>query len=213
MLPSMTNAPTPTRVALIGYGYAAQTFHAPLIQSVSGLSLALITSSRPELVHADLPGIAVEGDAMRAVVDPSVDLVVIATPNDTHFALAQAALRAGKHVVVDKPMTSTCRKPANCERPRWRTGDDCRCSTTVAGTAMSCRGVRPSAKGWSAMCAILNRASNGSVRSGGFNRSMQHTEGCVGSRSVAEEQRRRGPMGGTYQWGNRIGLRRGTPGT
>ncbi|GAB3092678.1 oxidoreductase [Lysobacter terrae] len=42
---------------------------------------------------------------MRAVVDRDIDLVVIATPNDTHFSLAQAALRAGKHVVVDKPLT------------------------------------------------------------------------------------------------------------
>jgi predicted dehydrogenase len=105
MLPRMSVIPTPTRVALIGYGYASRTFHAPLIQSVSRLSLALIASSRPELVHAELPGIAVEGDPMRAVVDPGVDLVVIATPNDTHFPLAQAALRAGKHVVIDKPMT------------------------------------------------------------------------------------------------------------
>ncbi len=105
MLPGMTDIPTPTRVALIGYGYAAQTFHAPLIQAVPRLSLVLIASSRPERVRAELPGIAVEGDPMRAVVDPGVDLVVIATPNDTHFPLAQAALRAGKHVVVDKPMT------------------------------------------------------------------------------------------------------------
>ena len=105
ILAGMTDIPTPTRVALIGYGYAARTFHAPLIRAVSRLSLVLIASSRPELVRAELPGIAVEGDPMRAVVDPGVDLVVIATPNDTHFPLAQAALRAGKHVVVDKPMT------------------------------------------------------------------------------------------------------------
>jgi predicted dehydrogenase len=39
--------------------------------------------------------------------DPDIDLVVIATPNDTHFPLAKAALEAGKHVVVDKPFTVT----------------------------------------------------------------------------------------------------------
>ncbi|HEY0503082.1 MAG TPA: oxidoreductase, partial [Lysobacter sp.] len=59
----------------------------------------------PEHVRAGLPGVAVEAEPMRAVVDAGIDLVVIATPNDTHFPLAQAALRAGKHVVVDKPMT------------------------------------------------------------------------------------------------------------
>jgi predicted dehydrogenase len=109
----MNSTSSPIRVALIGYGYAARTFHAPLIQAVPRLSLALIASSRPEQVRAELPGIAVEGDPMRAVVDPDVDLVVIATPNDTHFPLAQAALRAGKHVVVDKPMTPSL--PEACE--------------------------------------------------------------------------------------------------
>ena len=39
--------------------------------------------------------------------DPDIDLVVIPTPNDTHFPLAKAALEAGKHVVVDKPFTVT----------------------------------------------------------------------------------------------------------
>ena len=100
----MNQASHPIRVALIGYGFAARTFHAPLIRAVSGLSLTSVASSRPGEVRADLPEVAVEGDAMRAVVAPDVDLVVIATPNDTHFPLAQAALRAGKHVVVDKPL-------------------------------------------------------------------------------------------------------------
>ncbi len=36
--------------------------------------------------------------------NPDIDLVVIATPNDSHFPLAKAALEAGKHVVVDKPL-------------------------------------------------------------------------------------------------------------
>jgi predicted dehydrogenase len=39
--------------------------------------------------------------------NPDIDLIVIATPNDTHFPLAKAALEAGKHVVVDKPFTVT----------------------------------------------------------------------------------------------------------
>lgn len=95
----------PIRVCLVGYGYATRTFHAPLIQAVPRLSVELVASSRPEHVRAELPGVAVEADPMRAVVDAGIDLVVIATPNDTHFPLAQAALRAGKHVVVDKPMT------------------------------------------------------------------------------------------------------------
>src|SRR5262249_60385360 len=55
----------------------------------------------------DLPAVRVTADANQIFSDPNVDLVVIATPNDTHFELAQRALRAGKHVVVDKPFTTT----------------------------------------------------------------------------------------------------------
>lgn len=108
----MNHASRSIRVAIIGYGFAARTFHAPLIRAVPRLSLATVASSRPEQVRADLPDVAVENDPMRAVVDADVDVVVIATPNDTHFPLAQAALRAGKHVVVDKPLAPSLAEAA-----------------------------------------------------------------------------------------------------
>lgn len=95
------------RVALIGYGYAARTFHAPLIRATPGFELASISSSRPERVHADLPGIPVVSSPQGACALPSVDLVVVATPNDTHVPIATMALRAGKHVVVEKPLAPT----------------------------------------------------------------------------------------------------------
>jgi predicted dehydrogenase len=94
------------RVGLIGYGYAGKTFHAPLIQSVPGLQLAVVGSGRPDKVLADLQGVTVCSPE-DAATHPDVDLIVIATPNDSHFPLASAALLAGKHVVVDKPFTVT----------------------------------------------------------------------------------------------------------
>ncbi|RDI97183.1 oxidoreductase [Dyella solisilvae] len=98
----MNDSLPPLRVALIGYGYAGKTFHAPLIQSVSGLELAVVASRDADKVHADLPGMVVT-DVQAAITDPQISLVVIASPNDTHAPLAHAALEAGKHVVVDKP--------------------------------------------------------------------------------------------------------------
>jgi predicted dehydrogenase len=95
------------RVALIGYGYAGRTFHAPLIRATPGLELVAISSTRPERVHADLPGMAVVPSPEAACALPSVDLVVVATPNDSHVALAAMALRAGKHVVLEKPIAPT----------------------------------------------------------------------------------------------------------
>ena len=90
------------RVALVGYGYAGKTIHAPLIRAAAGLELTTVVSSRPADVHADLPGMTV-CDLDTALADPDIDLVVIATPNDLHAPQAHAALAAGKHVVVDKP--------------------------------------------------------------------------------------------------------------
>jgi predicted dehydrogenase len=94
------------RVGLIGYGYAGKTFHAPLIRSVPGLALTVVGSSKSEVVQADIPGVIV-CPATHVTTHPDVDLVVIASPNESHFPLAAAALRAGKDVVVDKPFTVT----------------------------------------------------------------------------------------------------------
>jgi predicted dehydrogenase len=95
------------RVVLIGYGYAGRTFHAPLIRATPGFELVAISSSRPERVHADLPDMAVVPSPEDACAMPAVDLVVVATPNDSHAVWAAMALRAGKHVVVEKPIAPT----------------------------------------------------------------------------------------------------------
>jgi predicted dehydrogenase len=94
------------RVGLIGYGYAGKVFHAPLIRSVPGLQLTVVGSSKPDVVNAEFPGVTVCA-AEDVTTHPDVDLVVIASPNESHFPLAAAALRAGKDVVVDKPFTVT----------------------------------------------------------------------------------------------------------
>jgi predicted dehydrogenase len=97
----------PVRVALIGYGFSGRTFHGPLIRSVPGLRLDLIVSSDPDRVRKQIPEATVEQSLDRALARDDIDLVVIATPNQTHASLATAALEAGKHVTVDKPFTTT----------------------------------------------------------------------------------------------------------
>ena len=94
------------RVGLVGYGYSGRTFHAPLIDSVDGLTLAAVVSSNRDKVHDDLPGRPVLSLA-ECAADPAIDVVVVATPNDTHAPIARALLNAGKHVVVDKPFTTS----------------------------------------------------------------------------------------------------------
>lgn len=90
-------------VALVGYGYVGQTFHAPLIDATPGLVLRTVVSSDPAKVAADFPAVRVVADLDAALADSAIDLVVIATPNALHAPQALAAFAAGKSVVVDKP--------------------------------------------------------------------------------------------------------------
>ena len=94
------------RVGLIGYGLAGASFHAPLIGAVPGLRLTSIATSRGAAVARDWPEATVVADAAMLLSDPAIDLVVIATPDSSHALLAQAALTAGKHVVIDKPFVT-----------------------------------------------------------------------------------------------------------
>jgi predicted dehydrogenase len=93
-------------VALLGYGFASKTFHAPLLTNVPGLRLTHIVSSDSAKVKKDYD-VTVLANAEEAFALPEIDLIVIATPNTTHFDFAGKALNAGKHVVVDKPFTNT----------------------------------------------------------------------------------------------------------
>jgi predicted dehydrogenase len=97
--------PAPVRVGLVGYGFAGQTFHAPVIAAVPGMVLSAVASSQAHKVHDHWPGTAVVPDVEALVARPDIDLVVVATPNAQHYPVARAALQAGKHVVVDKPFT------------------------------------------------------------------------------------------------------------
>ncbi|MFN2992133.1 oxidoreductase [Serratia plymuthica] len=104
------------RVGLVGYGYASKTFHAPLIVGTPGVELAAVSSSDAGKVHADWPAMTVVSDPQALFDDPSIVLIVIPTPNDTHFPLAQQAMAAGKHVVVDKPFTVTLSQAQELKR-------------------------------------------------------------------------------------------------
>jgi len=95
----------PLNIALIGYGFVGKTFHAPLINATPGLKLHIVSSRDADKVHADLPQVQVIAEPLEAINHPDVDIVVIASPNATHFPLAKAAIEAGKSVVVDKPFT------------------------------------------------------------------------------------------------------------
>lgn len=95
------------QVGLIGYGMAGQVFHAPVIAAVPGLRLAKVVERRGETSRQRYPWVEVVREVAALFEDEAIELVVVATPNASHFDLARQALLARKHVVVDKPFTLT----------------------------------------------------------------------------------------------------------
>lgn len=95
--------PLPIRTGLIGFGLSGQVFHAPFLSYNPDYQLAAVVSSQTELVLNALPDVDVLPNSDDLINRDDIDLVVITAPNDQHFPLAEAALKAGKHVLVEKP--------------------------------------------------------------------------------------------------------------
>lgn len=95
------------RAGLVGFGLGGRVFHAPLLSSVEGLELAAVMERSSNNAAARYPGITTYRSLEALLADPSLDLIVVTTPNGTHFDVARQALEAGKNVVVDKPTCVT----------------------------------------------------------------------------------------------------------
>jgi scyllo-inositol 2-dehydrogenase (NADP+) len=95
------------RVGLVGFGMAGRVFHAPLISSVEGLELAAVVERHSDNAVQRYPDIITYRSLDGMLADESLGLLVVATPSGTHFETARQALRAGKNLVVDKPVSIT----------------------------------------------------------------------------------------------------------
>ena len=100
------------RVGVVGYGLAGKVFHAPLITAVEGLELAAIVERSSRHAEAAYPGIKTYPSIEAMLGDTTLELIVVATPDNLHVAHAHQALEAGRHVIVDKPVAGTPREVA-----------------------------------------------------------------------------------------------------
>ena len=94
-------------VGLIGFGFAGRIFHAPIISAVDGLRLAAILQRKGDEAGKAYPAARMVRSLEELLAIDNIRLVVVATPNSTHFELAKTALLAGRDVVIDKPFTTT----------------------------------------------------------------------------------------------------------
>ena len=100
------------RYGVIGYGYWGPNLVRVLNQARGSTVAAVadrIAGNRAK-VAALYPKVAVHEDGAAVIADPSIDIVAVATPASTHYVLAAAALEAGKHVLVEKPLSSSFRE-------------------------------------------------------------------------------------------------------
>lgn len=95
------------KTGLIGYGMAGKVFHAPLISSNPSFELTAVVERTTDESRKKYPWIHIVKDIDQVLQNNEIDLIVIATPNTTHFDIAKRSLLADKHVVVDKPFTVT----------------------------------------------------------------------------------------------------------
>ncbi len=99
--------PAPIRTALLAYGMSGKLFHAPFLAAHSGFDLHGVVERTAQRMHRDYPGIRSYPSVAEVLADPRIELVVVNTPSNTHVELASQALRAGKHVLLEKPVATS----------------------------------------------------------------------------------------------------------
>lgn len=95
------------KVGLAAYGMSGQVFHAPFISANPHFELCKIVERSKELSKERYPDATIVRSFEELIKGPAIELIVVNTPDSTHYEYARLALEAGKHVIVEKPFTST----------------------------------------------------------------------------------------------------------
>lgn len=97
----------PIRTALLAYGMSGKLFQAPFLAAHPGFNLQAVVERTEHRMHLDYPNIRSYASVAEVLADDAIELIVVNTPSNTHFDLAQQALRAGKHVLLEKPVATS----------------------------------------------------------------------------------------------------------
>ena len=100
-------AAPPIRTALLAYGMSGKLFQAPFLAAHPGFELYAVVERTEVRMQHDYPGIRSLRSVAGLLADATVELVVVNTPSASHFELASQALRAGKHVLLEKPVATS----------------------------------------------------------------------------------------------------------
>ncbi|MGF7232891.1 Gfo/Idh/MocA family oxidoreductase [Arachidicoccus sp.] len=98
------NQTKPIRTAMMAYGMSGKIFHAPFIHVHSNFELYAVVERTNKLAVLDYPYIHSFDSIEELLADNTIDLIIVNTPNYLHFEHAMAALKAGKHILIEKPI-------------------------------------------------------------------------------------------------------------
>ncbi|WP_026827298.1 Gfo/Idh/MocA family oxidoreductase [Exiguobacterium artemiae] len=107
---------TTIQTTLVGFGFSAVTFHAPLIQALPEFTVRQVVSSQADKVATVFPEAQVIGTLEEALEDEQTELVIITTPTALHFEMAKQAVEAKKHVLLEKPAVVTLEEATELQR-------------------------------------------------------------------------------------------------
>ena len=97
----------PIVTALLAYGMSGKVFHAPFLATNKGFDFYGVLERNEPKAHLEYPNTKSFATIDVLLSDETIELVVVNTPNNTHFELAKLALESGKHVLIEKPATTT----------------------------------------------------------------------------------------------------------
>lgn len=97
----------PIVTALLAYGMSGKVFHAPFLETNKGFKFYAVLERNQQKATDDYPNVKSFLDVSELLLDDKIELVVVNTPNNTHFDYAKLVLKAGKHVLIEKPATTT----------------------------------------------------------------------------------------------------------
>ena len=127
----------PIITALLAYGMSGKVFHAPFLATNDGFELKAVLERNEKKAVLDFPNIVSFHDVDALLSDDSIELVVINTPNFTHFEYAQKALLAHKHILIEKPAVTTVAEFKTLQKQAKEVGKKYLCTITAVGVAIS----------------------------------------------------------------------------
>jgi predicted dehydrogenase len=93
----------PINTAILSFGMSGKLFHAPFLQVHEGFHFHAVLERSKNLAQEIYPEVKTYRSLEDLLADETIELVIVNTPNYTHYDYAKKALEAGKHVIVEKP--------------------------------------------------------------------------------------------------------------